>query len=126
MVIKTIMKMIKWYVLVIKRFRVQFGVNKHEQRFFKDNKIARACEASGMCNLWTIYNCFFTPNCIRNHVIIYKLFTWEIMIKTDSENINKDKNSLNEIVTHITHVFAHTMLGLYEIMPTIIFILTVK
>ena len=48
------------------------------------------------------------------------------MIKTDSENINKDKNSLNEIVTHITHVFAHTMLGLYEIMPNIIFILTVK
>lgn len=48
------------------------------------------------------------------------------MIKTDSENNNKDKNSLNEIVTHITHVFAHTMLGLYEIMPTIIFILTVK
>ena len=48
------------------------------------------------------------------------------MIKTDSENINKDKNSLNEIVTHITHVFAHTMLGLCEIMPTIIFILTVK
>ena len=48
------------------------------------------------------------------------------MIKTDSENINKDKNSLNEIVIHITHVFAHTMLGLYEIMPTIIFILTVK
>ena len=48
------------------------------------------------------------------------------MIKTDSENINIDKNSLNEIVTHITHVFAHTMLGLYEIMPTIIFILTVK
>ena len=48
------------------------------------------------------------------------------MIKTDSENINKDMNSLNEIVTHIIHVFARTMLGLYEIMPTIIFILTVK
>ena len=30
---------------------MQFGVNKHEKRFFKDNKIARACEASGMCNL---------------------------------------------------------------------------
>ena len=48
------------------------------------------------------------------------------MIKTDSENNIKDNNSLNKIVTHITHVFAHTMLGLYEIMPTIIFILTVK
>ena len=48
------------------------------------------------------------------------------MIKTDSENNIKDKNSLNKIVTHITHVFAHTIFGLYEIMPTIIFILTVK
>ena len=48
------------------------------------------------------------------------------MIKTDSENNIKDKNSLNKIVTHVTHVFAHTMLGLYEIMPIIIFILTVK
>ena len=48
------------------------------------------------------------------------------MIKTDSENNIKDKNSLNKIVTHVTHVFAHTMLGLYEIIPTIIFILTVK
>ena len=48
------------------------------------------------------------------------------MIKTDSENNIKDKNSFNKIVTHVTHVFAHTMLGLYEIMPTIIFILTVK
>ena len=59
-------------------------------------------------------------------LLFINYFTWEIMIKTDSENNIKDNNSLNEIVTHITHVFAHTMLGLYEIMPTIIFILTVK
>ena len=47
---------------------MQFGVNKHEYIFFKDNKIARARRASAICSLKNL-QVLITPNCRRNHVI---------------------------------------------------------
>ena len=48
---------------------MQFGVNKHEYIFFKDNKITRARGASAICSLKNL-QVLVTPNCRGNHVII--------------------------------------------------------
>ena len=47
---------------------MQFGVNKHEYIFFKDNKITRARRASAICSLKNL-QVLITPNCRGNHVI---------------------------------------------------------
>ena len=47
---------------------MQFGVNKHEYIFFKDNKIARARRESAIGSLKNL-QVLITPNCRGNHVI---------------------------------------------------------
>ena len=58
-----------WYFDILfnkyKWFRVQFGINKHEQIFQRLQKIARAHRASAICSLWKICECLFIPNCTR-------------------------------------------------------------
>ena len=50
---------------MIKWFRVQFGINKHEQILQSLQKIARARRASAICSLRKIYEYLFIPNCTR-------------------------------------------------------------
>ena len=69
-------------IRVITWFRVQFGINKHEQIFQRLQKIARARRASAICSLWKICECLFIPNCTRKIIwllvnnIHAKIWVW--------------------------------------------------